>query len=150
MVLLCTALCTRMYRSGKRQYWARVRHEQLIHSTSSSTPTSPTVYENQAAMSEQEDRYLLGQPSPSLSSSSTSPAVAEHNRTAATSVNNVLQTNISDSSTIFGNPLAGDDDDDSTVTEDYMDNMPNTADNELHNTVAATDHVSSGTRMVDI
>lgn len=111
------------------------------------------MYENQAAMSE--DRYLLSQPSLSSSSSSNSPAVTEHNK-PATNINNVLQTSINDSSTIIGNLLAGDDDADSTVTEDYMETLPaqsKTADKEMHSTVAATDHeteLSNRTRMVDV
>ena len=112
------------------------------------------MYENQAAMPE--DRYLLTQPSLSSSSSSNSPAVAEHNKAADTSINHVLKTSTNDSSMIIGNPLAGDDDADSIATDDYIETsaaQSESADKEMHSTVAVTDHEtesSNRTRMVDV
>lgn len=112
---LCTLGCWQVYHSGKRRYWARVRHEHYVHSTTSSSPTSPTVYENQAAISEQQD--LLIHPSPSTSSSSASSTNLTN--TKVVEISTVLQTNTGDTSTctIFGNPLA---DEDAVVPQSYM------------------------------
>ncbi|XP_019851831.1 PREDICTED: trehalase-like [Amphimedon queenslandica] len=55
VTLLCICWCHYLYRNGKRRYWDRVRHEQLLHSSGSSEPQSPMVFSNQDAIDDNED-----------------------------------------------------------------------------------------------
>ena len=56
VTLLCLCWCQYLYRTGKTRYWARVRHEQLLHS--SSEPQSPIVYSNPDAIDDDNSNVI--------------------------------------------------------------------------------------------
>jgi alpha,alpha-trehalase len=58
--ICCICVCRRIYVRGKKTYWARVRNEQLIHSTTTtstnnSVTQSPMIFVNQNTIDNMED-----------------------------------------------------------------------------------------------
>ena len=49
VLIPCVVWCRWLYINGKRKYWARVRHEQDLHSSGGESHQSPSVFENPGA-----------------------------------------------------------------------------------------------------